>query len=291
LNYFEQLEKAVVFIENNLNRKIKVEEVAGSVGYSYYHFHRIFEAVLGETVGNYIRSRRLRRAADDLLYTDKRILDIAVEYQFESQEAFNRAFKKVYKAAPGIYRKDRIDTIVGSKKELTPSWLKHLQENVTIQPVIKEIGDILLVGITGKTTLKNNKIPQLWSIFNSRFDEIENRLPDIRGYGVCETDIDFDMSKFSEDTETVHFVGAEVSSLGTIPDGMNAKVVKGGKYAVFTHKGKLENLRLTYDYIWGTWVLCSGFEIAPRDDFEFYDDRFLGPAHPMSEFDIFIPVI
>lgn len=80
MDYLEQLEKAIEFIENNINEDIKVDEVAGVVGYSYYHFHRIFEAVLGETAGNYIRSRRLARAANDLLYTDRRILDIAVSF-------------------------------------------------------------------------------------------------------------------------------------------------------------------------------------------------------------------
>lgn len=60
-----------IFIENNLNEDIKAEEVAGVADYSYVHFYRIFETVLGETVGNYIRSRRLKRAANDLLCTGK----------------------------------------------------------------------------------------------------------------------------------------------------------------------------------------------------------------------------
>ena len=154
MNYLNQLEKAVVFIENNLNEDIKVEEVAGMAGYSYYHFHRIFEAVLGENVGNYIRSRRLTRAANDLLYTDKRILDIAVDYQFKSQEAFNRAFKKAYKVSPGTYRKNKIDAFIGSKSELTPIHLTHLYKGVTIQPLIRQLDEVKLIGIRGKTTLQ-----------------------------------------------------------------------------------------------------------------------------------------
>ena len=47
---------------------------------------------------------------------------------------------------------------------------------------------------------------------------------------------------------------------------------------------------MTYDYIWGTWVVCSGFELDLRDDFEYYDERFLGPDNDSSEFDICIPV-
>jgi len=290
VNYLEQLEKAIIFIENSLEENIKAEDAACAAGYSYYHFHRIFEAVLGETVGSYIRSRRLRRAADDLIYTEKRILDIAIGYQFESQEAFNRAFKKAYKVSPGVYRKNRIDTLIGNKKELTRVSLKHLQNGVTIQPEIRVNDPVKLIGIRGKTTLKNNRLMDLWKIFNSRVGEIENRVSCIRGYGVCETDPDFDLINFDENTESSHFIGAEVTSFDHVPDGMDNKILSGGKYAVFIHRGKLDSLKLTYDYIWGTWALCSGFELDLRDDFEFYDERFLGPENDQSEFEIHIPI-
>ncbi|WP_094604186.1 HTH-type transcriptional activator RhaS [Sporomusa silvacetica DSM 10669] len=290
MNYLEQMEKAVIFIENNLNEDIKVEEVAGIAGYSYYHFHRIFEAVLGETAGNYIRSRRIARAANDLLYTDKRILDIAVHYQFDSQESFNRAFKRVYKVSLGTYRKNRIDAIVGNQKELTAIHLKHLHEGVTIQPFIRQLDEVRLIGMRGKTTLSNNRLPEMWKSFNSRIEEIRNRVEGVKGYGVCEADPDFDISKFNQNTEFSHFFGVEVRSFDELPQGMESKTLHGGKYAVFTHKGKINTLQMTYDYIWGTWVLCSGFEIDQRDDFEFYDERFLGPDNDLSEFDIYIPV-
>jgi AraC family transcriptional regulator len=290
MNYLEQLEKAVIFIENNLHEDIRVDEAAGAAGYSYYHFHRVFEAALGESVGSYIRSRRLKRAADDLLYTDKKILDIALDYQFDSQESFHRAFKRVYKISPGAYRKNRIDTIIGAKKELTPFNLKHLYEGITIQPRILQLEPVCLVGLRGKSSLHKNRLPALWKTFNTRVEEIQDRKKGINGYGVCEVDPGFDLSLFGEYTESSHFIGAEVNTVGEIPKGMEVKTMPGGKYAVFTHKGKLDTLSMTYDYIWGTWVLCSGYELDLRDDFEFYDERFLGPEHNLSKLDICIPV-
>lgn len=56
------------------------------------------------SVASYIRLRRLANAAAALLYTDHRIIDIALYYQFESQEAFTRTFKKMYHMPPGAYR-------------------------------------------------------------------------------------------------------------------------------------------------------------------------------------------
>jgi AraC family transcriptional regulator len=290
MNYLEQLEKAIMFIEKNLSEDVKVEEVAGEAGYSYFHFHRIFEAVLGETVGNYIRSRRLTRASYDLIYTDKRIIDIAFDYQFDSQEAFNRAFKKVYKITPGAYRKNRIDMIIGNKRQLTTANLKHLFDKVTIQPQIKEIPETKIIGLRGISTIRNNMIPRLWGQFNPRILEIKNRAEKMKGYGICEVDPDYDMKKFNENTEFSELVGVEVDNFNSIPERMTAKTLTGGKYAVFTHKGKIDFLNMTYDYIWGTWIPCSGIEVDLRDDFEFYDERFLGPNEDESEFDIYIPI-
>lgn len=59
MDYLQQLEKAVVFIEDTLSEEIRVENVATIAGYSYYHFQRVFNAVLGESIGDYIRTRRL----------------------------------------------------------------------------------------------------------------------------------------------------------------------------------------------------------------------------------------
>lgn len=67
---------------------------------------------------------------------------------------------------------------------------------------------------------------------------------------------------------------------------MVAKTLAGGKYAVFTHSGSVEFLRMTYQYIWGTWIICSKYEVDLRDDFEYYDERFLGPNNDMSQFNI-----
>lgn len=70
--------RAIIFIETNLYEPLTVESVASVVSYSYYHFHRYFQAVMGETIGSYIRSRRLTQATYDLIYSNKKILDIAI---------------------------------------------------------------------------------------------------------------------------------------------------------------------------------------------------------------------
>ncbi|MEM5819255.1 MAG: helix-turn-helix transcriptional regulator, partial [Desulfitobacterium hafniense] len=111
MDYRKALEQAVVYIESYLGRQdIKVEDVAKAAGYSYYHLNRQFTAILGESIGSYIKRRRLADAAKKILYTERKIIDIAMENGFESPEAFSRAFKAIYKVSPQTYRQNRLDT-------------------------------------------------------------------------------------------------------------------------------------------------------------------------------------
>ena len=94
MDYLKALERAILYIEHHLGEDIKVEDAAAAAGYSYYHFTRQFNALLGESVGSYIRKRRIAKAAKELLYTDRRILDIALDCGFESAESFSAHHKK-----------------------------------------------------------------------------------------------------------------------------------------------------------------------------------------------------
>ncbi|WP_027624470.1 AraC family transcriptional regulator [Clostridium lundense] len=288
MDYIKSLEKAIMYIEENLNEDLKAEDVAKSIGYSYYHFTRLFEGLLGEPIGNYIRKRRITKAAQDLIYTDKKIIDIALDFQFKSPEAFTRAFKKIYDTSPTEYRKNRIDVLKGNKKYIDNERLKHILNNITIQPVTKVIPEVKVIGIKGKTTLKDNLLPDLWNAFNMNSSKIINKAEPLKYYGICEND--GANNQFGNNVVYSEIVGIEVTSFDYIPEGMVAKIITQGKYVVFTHKGSIDKLQKTYEYIWGTWIPLAKVELDMRDDFELYDERFKGANNRLSEIDIYIPI-
>lgn len=290
MSYIEQFEKAILFIEENLCSNITVEQVANVSGYSYYHFHRLFKAVIGESIGNYIRLRRLARASQELLYTDKKIIDIAISYEFETQESFCRAFKQVYGMTPTIYRKNRIDMIVGNKKPLSIINLKHLYNNITINPEIVTVPEIKLVGVRYTSSITENLVYHMWEVFHTRYNEIKYVEENANQYSICELESDFDKKQFDKNSQSNQFIGVQVEEFSDIPSGMYNKILIGGKYAKFVHKGKTTDLYMTYQYIWGTWIPCSGCEIDMRDDFECYTEKFIGADNEESEISIFIPI-
>mgnify|MGYP002719756888 CR=1 FL=1 len=116
------IKKIIFYVEENLHEPLTLESIASQSYFSKYHFHRIFQSSIGMTVTEYIRLRRLANASSDLLYTNERILDIALYYRFESQESFTRAFKEIYKLPPGKYRKVMSDVL--KNKEETNMELK-----------------------------------------------------------------------------------------------------------------------------------------------------------------------
>lgn len=99
-----EVHNVLQFIEDNLENELNLDIIARHAAASKYHFHRRFHAYTGTTLASYIRKRRLSSAASKLLTTDQRILEIALDYQFESQEAFTRAFKKMFQMPPNRYR-------------------------------------------------------------------------------------------------------------------------------------------------------------------------------------------
>lgn len=107
MNYKKEIQEVIDYIEANLCEKLKLSDLAERCHLSEFYFHRLFRKETGETVMEYVRKRRLTKAAEDLLETQFSILDIAVKYEFSCGEAFSRAFKKMYGITPIEYRNSK----------------------------------------------------------------------------------------------------------------------------------------------------------------------------------------
>ena len=100
MNWISSLQKAIDYVEEHITEKIDYEKVAKEACSSAFHFQRIFGIMCGITLGDYIRMRRLTLAAQEIMNTDKKIIDIALDYGYDSPESFTRAFSKFHGVTP-----------------------------------------------------------------------------------------------------------------------------------------------------------------------------------------------
>ncbi len=100
----------VDYIENHLNDKLPLDKIAKKVGYSKFHLNRLFSDKTGCTIHKYIMMRRLTEAAKKLIDTEKSIIEIAFEANYDSQQSFTLAFRQLYICTPHEYRMKRIYT-------------------------------------------------------------------------------------------------------------------------------------------------------------------------------------
>src|SRR3984885_50510 len=106
MDHIGRIQRAIDYIEEHLKDELPTESIADVAHFSMWHFQRVFGAIVGDSVKEYVRKRRLASALVELTSTDRRILDIAIDHQFESQESFTRAFKLLYGKTPGECRKE-----------------------------------------------------------------------------------------------------------------------------------------------------------------------------------------
>ena len=109
MNWIQCLSKAIRYIEEHLTDNINIDEISSQAYTSSSHFQLIFHVVMGMTIGEYIRNRRLSLAAQDLLqHQNSKIIDIAMRYQYDTQESFSKAFTRFHGVPPSKVQRGKI---------------------------------------------------------------------------------------------------------------------------------------------------------------------------------------
>ena len=107
LRSYDLLENVLIDIEKGIREGVNINTLAEKYALSDRHLQRVFKFAFKQSLADYIRSRKLTTSLDDLLNTDSRLLDIALEYGFDYEQTYIRAFKREFGITPGQLRKSR----------------------------------------------------------------------------------------------------------------------------------------------------------------------------------------
>lgn len=166
MNYYENLNEIINKIEQNLTNKISYTELAKIIGTSSYTLQRIFTFLTGITLTEYIRKRRLSNAAEELLSTNIKIIDLALKYQYDSPISFSNAFKKMHGISPQKLRKNNASIKIFPKIEFKPT-IETLDE---LEYRVINLNKQKLYGIT-TGIIKENNSNAIKDLFNKAREE------------------------------------------------------------------------------------------------------------------------
>lgn len=249
MNYYERIQNSIDFIENNLAEEITVEQCAKQAYMSVSGYYRMFLSVVGYTVKEYIRMRRLTVACEELIKGDCSVTEVAVKYGYNSTDSFTRAFKSQFGTVPSKVKdiSSHLKTnqfarinIMERFFEENSAWV----ENYPDVKVIKELPPMKVACFTYfgdepeshafeeiKKWAKGQGISfsdQSYRIFGyNNPDPSDVDSDETYGYEYCVTIPD-------ELYETLEDV-PEGFSKGTY-DGVKRRILSGGKFAVTTVK-------------------------------------------------------
>ena len=252
--WIEGIQESIDFMEQNLTEELDIEQIAGKALLSPFYYQRIFGALCGMTVGDYIRARRMTLAAQELAGEDAKVIDVAVRYDYDSPDSFSRAFQRFHGITPSQAREPGAPL-----RSLAPLHIRITMEGGNMLDYrIVEKAPFTIVGIRRpfNSDTSYQEIPGFW---NEWLAQGENR--PIKGtFGVC---ADMDGKNFDYWIADLYFPWED------IPEGCETRVIPGSLWAQFPCT--IKTLQDTNTKIWSEWLpALKGYALAGEYDIEVY---------------------
>ncbi len=296
--YALRLHRVLAHIDRHLDAPHDLHELAEVAHFSPFHFHRLFTAIMGETVGDYLRRRRLEVAAMRLaVQPEVSVFQIALGVGFGSAEAFSRAFRARFGAAPSVWRRRgglatfrKIDQTDSKDGQAPPAGLPDLERilnQTSDTPMIVTLIDRPEVAIAylRYTGPYGPAVARFWQ---ERYYPwaVTNQLLDRPRYGISHDD-----PFITAPDQCRYDACAEVPADFNVQGAAFKTTLPAGKYALHRFKGTDQEIFGSWTRLLREWLPASGYQLDNRPSFEFYPpDAGYDPATGVFECDICIPV-
>jgi len=276
--YHKSINKTIDFINKHLKESIDLKRLATVANLSEFHFHRIFKAYIGESVGAYITRLRLEIVARKLQTTKHTLTEIAEQTGFQNQHSLSKAFKKHFGITPSAFR--NIETYFSGKSA------EAEYEPIELKPEIREIEkkELVYIRIIAEYGSKNDyeiAWAKLWKY--ARKNEIVNGNSEFIG-------LSFDDPQITK-SENCRFYACITTDKQIVPSGeFGLQTIEKGKFAIFSLKGSYSGLNKLYKAIYFDWLPNSNFYLRDSLTFEKYLNSPDKVVEPELLTEIYIPI-
>ena len=266
--WIEGFQESIDFMEANLTENLDIEVIAGKAALSPFYYQRIFGALCGMTVGEYIRARRMTLAAQELNRKDIKVIDVAVKYGYDSPDSFAKTFQKFHGITPSQAREPGAPL-----RSFAPMHIKITMEGGSMMDYrIVEKAQFTIVGVKRRfnSDTSYQEVPKFWDEWMAQGD----KRPIMGTFGLC---LDMEGKEFDYWIADLYFPWEDV------PEGCETRVIPASLWAQFPCT--LKTLQETNTKIWSEWLpALQGYELVGEYDIEVY----LAPEPGSNEVRTFI---
>lgn len=261
----ERLDKVLVHIRDHMDEPLSLFALASVACFSPFHFHRIFSAYTGETLGGYIRRIRLERAALRLRNSADPVTEIALSAGYETPASFAKAFRQHFRMTPTEFKSGgesanlgllgEVDFKIGDKSGNAKAPVIRILEEQMVY-FVRKTGRFDRSAAEAWTRLMKFAYPRRLMTKATRCIGVSHDFPEV----TPEDKIRYDACITADgDAKPEEEIGV--------------KAICGGTHAVFLHKGPYDRLSESYGHIFSEWVPASGRKLRDAPCFELYLNR------------------
>ncbi len=136
MNHYILIWSVCTYVESRVKEEILMDELVHQTGFSLAHIRDVFRTCTGKSLSRYVQERRIANAAQELLDTDRTVLDIAIHYGFSGRTVFSRAFRRHTDYTPSQFRAKapllgRVRLCAGVYGAELPKRLDNISNNCT----------------------------------------------------------------------------------------------------------------------------------------------------------------
>src|SRR5471032_2913488 len=245
--YEARLSRVLDHIYDHLDEPLDIDRLAELACLSPYHWHRIYQAMYGETIAATVRRLRLHRAGGYLANGSMSIAEIAECSGYSSLQSFSRTFRAAFGVPPAQYRKQ------GTHSRFRPA-LSGDDQMVIREVVIRDVPAINVVSVDHVGSYM-----QIGKAFDSLFGWLASRnllSAETRTIGIY-----YDDPGIVAEAQLRSKAGVVLPAHVSVAAPVSVTPLLGGQYAVLRHKGPYSDMHAAYEWLYGTWIVQSGGDV------------------------------
>jgi len=273
--YRQRIQRALEYIATNLHRPILLSEVAKAAAFSEHHFHRIFRSMMDETVGQFITRNRMETAALMLAYQeDCSVTEIGFACGYSSTANFSKAFTSYFGVSPSSVRAPNksVDPCIGTLKRrygvnfapadlyAMPESPESMEQLATIDASVRfeTMEGFPVVCMSSEHGYDFQQGLKLWGELIRRTRQLGLCGEDVDSYGIVHDD-----PAITANDHIRYDACIRVEKLAVdLPAPLFATRIPAGRFAIFRHQGRVDQLAETYRGIYSLWFPQSS--LAPH---------------------------